>query len=830
MSRVIFSGIAVAATVFLVLAGCQTAKPKPAEESVIQTESSGFSPKAEKGHNTIDFNILFGNKEAVNAWKVEIGNKEGAQRTISGDKSDMPSSITWDGLKDDKTPAPEGAFTATLSVDYGKTFLPSTAVSNGFILDVTPPTGEITFDPPQFTPSGEGVASPVKIILRARQPVAKIDSWTLDVFGPDGKLFTSFNGKGPKGEESWDGMGMGGGIVTPATTYSVAATIRDEFGNRGQIKATLSVSDIALSTEEASVRPMQTGFSPNSEDPSMRAIDLSLVFGHKEALKLWKLSLSHATKGVERIFNGDSSSLREKLSWDGTTSLGEIAPEGSYSAILSLDYGNTYKPVLVKSAPFILDVNPPMGFVTATPAQLVPDGKGGFNPVTFTIFASSTVASIKDWTMNVLAPDGSTVMSTNDNWPKNSILWDGTTRTGGTVEPGKKYSIFVKVRDEYSNAGTAKGRLGAGELPAGELPTVEVAELPETPGQVAIAPLVAGFSPNGDGTLDLMQFSVSYGMPEAVYSWKVQVEGIDGKVQKTFSGDTANLPNILSWDGRDDDGALAPEGRYTARLQIDYGMIFKPAGAASASFVLDVTPPTGSIALSSPLFSPVEASDTITLTLNASSQVAKIDAWKMDIFDPAGNLFRSFEGKWPKSQAIWDGKSINGDMVDSAEEYAIVAKVRDEFGNVGTIDGSVPIDILVEKTATGYRILGSRIFFKPFTADYRDVPAEIANQNLSRLDALARKLKKFPGYRIKLVGHAVMIHWDNPALGKAEQEKVLIPLSRNRAEALKQAMIDRGLEGSMIETVGVGASDQLVPDSDFANRWRNRRVAFFLEK
>jgi outer membrane protein OmpA-like peptidoglycan-associated protein len=75
-----------------------------------------------------------------------------------------------------------------------------------------------------------------------------------------------------------------------------------------------------------------------------------------------------------------------------------------------------------------------------------------------------------------------------------------------------------------------------------------------------------------------------------------------------------------------------------------------------------------------------------------------------------------------------------------------------------------------------------------------------------------------------------MIHWDNPALGKAEQEKVLIPLSRNRAEALKQAMIDRGLEGSMIETVGVGASDQLVPDSDFANRWRNRRVAFFLEK
>jgi hypothetical protein len=28
----------------------------------------------------------------------------------------------------------------------------------------------------------------------------------------------------------------------------------------------------------------------------------------------------------------------------------------------------------------------------------------------------------------------------------------------------------------------------------------------------------------------------------------------------------------------------------------------------------------------------------------------------------------------------------------------------------------------------------------------------------------------------------------------------------------------------------VGASDQLVPDSSYAYRWQNRRVAFFLDK
>ena len=30
-------------------------------------------------------------------------------------------------------------------------------------------------------------------------------------------------------------------------------------------------------------------------------------------------------------------------------------------------------------------------------------------------------------------------------------------------------------------------------------------------------------------------------------------------------------------------------------------------------------------------------------------------------------------------------------------------------------------------------------------------------------------------------------------------------------------------------TDGVGAADQIVPDSDYKDRWENRRVALFLE-
>jgi outer membrane protein OmpA-like peptidoglycan-associated protein len=146
------------------------------------------------------------------------------------------------------------------------------------------------------------------------------------------------------------------------------------------------------------------------------------------------------------------------------------------------------------------------------------------------------------------------------------------------------------------------------------------------------------------------------------------------------------------------------------------------------------------------------------------------------------------------------------------------------------VQSVIPVDILVEKQESGYRILASRIFFKAFTADYSDLAPELVAQNLNRLDALAAKLKKFPGYSIRLVGHAVSVFWSDPQRSALEQEEVLIPLSRARAEAVKAAMVERGLEEWRLTTDGVGASDQLVPDSNYEERWQNRRVALFLEK
>ena len=552
-----------------------------------------------------------------------------------------------------------------------------------------------------------------------------------------------------------------------------------------------------------------------------------MLYGNGDAIKSWKVELS-AGGTVHRSWTGDDKYLPASLTWDGKDDTGTMAPEGKYTAKLSIDYTAKYQSVSVESRSFVLDVTPPTGSIAADPSQFTPTDNGVKGPMNLKISANSALARMDSWSLDVLDPAGGLVKNWSGQWPDTTVAWDGSSMNGGFVTPSTSYTITATVRDEYGNSAKLKTDVAVAALtkPAPKTPVPP----PAKPGQPVITAGSDGFSPNADQAAKTITLLVGYGQPTAVVSWKVTIAAQGMGAQKTYSGDGSNIPGSLEWDGTSDSGAMSPEGMYTAAISVDYGTAFTRGTSTTRSFALDITPPTGTISLSTPLFSPIEASDTIALKVNATSKVAKIDSWAMDIFDPGGNVFKSFSAKWPSDTVVWDGKNAAGEMVQSAEDYPAVAKIRDQFGNVGMVKATVPIDILVEKRGNGYRILASRIFFKAFTADYKDVPPELAQQNMARLDALAAKLKKFSGYKISIVGHAVMINWDNPAKGREEQRAILIPLSKARAEAVKAALVERGLEESRLGTEGVGASDQLVPDSNYKDRWQNRRVALFLDK
>ena len=835
---------AVGAVALAGLLACQsTPSLTAALPSTIQGQSGGFAPNGAQGHTTLDLALSFGNADLVKTWKVDIAGSSGTVKSWAGDGTNPPSTLIWDGTSDSGAVAPEGTYSAHLSVTYQKTYKPAAADSSSFVLDLTPPTGSLQFDPAEFAPDARGVFAPTRIMIDASSPVAQMDTWTLDIQDSSGAAFRSFTGRWPDNSVQWDGTSSAGGVVAPGSSYDAVATVQDEFGSTAQIRNSIVVAQIpgapamtqaqsttpaalspsapasaqaASATESTGVQPSSSGFSPLSQTLP-KTIELVVSIGNKDALQTWSLSVEQATGGPQRTWSGDGTSIPGTVSWDGKTNNGSLAADGTYTAQLSVDYGSAYQAVQVQSKPFILDVTPPIGQVTAIPSNLTPDDGGGVEPETFGLSATSKTSSVQGWTLSVLGPDNAPVASFSGLEANARVPWDGVMTGGGSVDPTKDYTLKAEVTDAYGNVGIVRT-----DLPGGALPEVS--------GTVSATAQLAGFSPTSDALPRIQTFDLSYGQGTAVSEWTLQIAQLGENPVRTLQGDSSNVPASLTWDGKADDGTAAPEGMYTATLHVRYGSTYRSATAESAAFALDVNPPVASIQLSDSLFSPTEATGTITLKVDATSPVARIQGWSLDIYDPDGSVFSTFSGTWPTDQVTWDGKGSTGEMVQSAQDYPVVAKIRDEFGNVAEAKATVPVDILIQKLTTGYRILASRIYFQSFTANYIDVGSDLATQNQKRLDVLATELRKFPEYKIRVVGHAVMIYWWDPPMGEVEQREVLIPLSQARADAIKGALVDRGINAAIFTTDGEGAMNPLVPNSDLKNRWQNRRVALFLNK
>ncbi|MDA3948581.1 MAG: OmpA family protein, partial [Spirochaeta sp.] len=180
----------------------------------------------------------------------------------------------------------------------------------------------------------------------------------------------------------------------------------------------------------------------------------------------------------------------------------------------------------------------------------------------------------------------------------------------------------------------------------------------------------------------------------------------------------------------------------------------------------------------------------------------------------------------PPQRIRWDGRARNGEQVLSAETYRWRLEVADVLGNTTVREGDLPVDVLVEPYQGGYRIQVPSITFPPNSAELRfNGDNEVAAQNQRVIERIVEILSRFPEYSIVVEGHAVNISGT-----EREQEQELIPLSRRRAQAVRDALIDRGVPATIVDAVGRGGAVPIVDHADEEMRWKNRRVDFILQR
>jgi len=338
----------------------------------------------------------------------------------------------------------------------------------------------------------------------------------------------------------------------------------------------------------------------------------------------------------------------------------------------------------------------------------------------------------------------------------------------------------------------------------------------------------------GKGAAGSVRITPVLSVVDSIEKTALTITGPDGKPVATRQAES--IITFWDWDGQGGGGPV-PDGSYQVSLEMTYanGTVAKAESALTVNArFLDNQAPQATLTLSSRVFAPenVDGPQTLSIGLSAQEGAAALSTWKVQVVDPRGKPFRMFSGNGqPPSQVVWDGKSDTGEYVESGEEYQILFQVNDKAGREAKKQDQVTVDILVSKLADGrYKIVISSIQFAGYSSDVFKIGEPLLSRNLFVLQRLAVVLNNLPAYRIGLEGYAVSEYSTDPKNAEWEQANQLLPLSLERAVEVKTALVLLGVDEPRFTVQGFGALRPLVPNTDLENRWKNRRVEFYLEK
>ncbi|MEX2444003.1 MAG: OmpA family protein [Alkalispirochaeta sp.] len=657
---------------------------------------------------------------------------------------------------------------------------------------------------PRFSPNGDGRLDTIAIFQR-RSSVE--DEWVGELLDSASTVRHRWTWSGAALDVVWDGTDDTGTIL-PSGTYTYRVSSTDRAGN----PATYNVPDIILDTvpRAISVSVDKRIFSPNG-DGVQDTLSISVDGTSRDTVSRALLSIVEITGDTVRDLRLTAGT--SVATFDGADNNGTVLPDGQYHAVLLVEYRNGDE-VSTASPVFELDTTPPVVAVSTDYRLFSPDGDGRRDAITI---RQSSSFDIDGLSVGEIVGNGGTVIRRYE-WEGAAadIVWDGTD-TAGALAPNGTYLYRVESYDSAGNSTRV---------------SLDAIRLDARPTPVSVRAGAAGFSPNEDGLFDTLPLTVGIPTDIEVDEWTLSVRDRNRTSVYTLQGTGTPMTPTVEWTGQlsGSDGT-ASDGTYDAMLTV----VFEKGNistATSRTFMVDTRGPAIDISLPPERFSPDD--DGINDILNIGLAVrdsSLVTSWDARILDPFGQPFwhRTGDRSIPR-QIAWDGRSATGERVQSTTRYPIEISATDVYGNVGSASSAVNTDILVLQQGDSLRIVLSSINFAPFTAEYRNLAPQIVRNNLATLDRVTEVLARYPTSDIRIEGHAVSLLWADPVRARREQDEVLMPLSRSRAEAIRNALIQRGIEPARITAYGSGGSRPVVPHGDEANRWKSRRVEFVLEE
>jgi hypothetical protein len=209
-----------------------------------------------------------------------------------------------------------------------------------------------------------------------------------------------------------------------------------------------------------------------------------------------------------------------------------------------------------------------------------------------------------------------------------------------------------------------------------------------------------------------------------------------------------------------------------------------------------------------------------------------IDEWKLTIMEgeQPNQIFVELSGKGsPPAKILWDGRSSQGELVQSATDYPFSLTVKNIHGLSSTSHGLIGVDILVINEGDQLKVQVPSIVFGSYSSGFTGLSDETLRSNDFILRRIAQVLNKFSTYKVTVEGHANLTA-ETEAGRLLEQVRELQPLSQQRARFVVDYLVNLGVDRSRLTAVGIGGTRPVAKYEDRANWWKNRRVEFILIK
>ncbi len=799
---------------------------KPAT-NIFVNGSRYFSPNTESKNANValDLSIPVPDEKTGNKlveWAVTIKDKAGKPVRVYNqvkDGSVPPAKIVFDGKDDNGVALKDGVYQAVVSAKYLNGYVPAEISSPVLVLDTEKPSAQIVASEKVF---GAGSKDSVKFsIMLTPSDGASVPSWIGEIQDESGKAVNTYEfGEYPPESIVWNGITSNGAIAEKGK-YRFVLTGTDLAGNTGVNKTT---DYVTFDTTEAQLllAVSDSAFSPNG-NKVRDTITFTPVTATKDVASYEFIIRDKGGKTVYSI--KDNKKLPVNFVWDGKDDSKLLCPDGFYSAQLSVLAVNGSS-ASASTQNFELDTAAPKLTAETPWNAFAPGGNGEQKNIPVTIKESTAE---KLWTAEVRDSKDKAVRKFSWSGKKDSFTWDGTDEAGNLAADGN-YNIVIFSTDDAGNSFST-------ELKGITLDNRET--------KAYVTAEYEGISPNGDNVLDVQKFEINTSVKDSILSWKFNVRKEDGtSVFELTEKDSANLPASINWNGAGKDG-LACEGTFTGTLDILY-LNGNKVSSVSAPFICTATAPNLSVKTAPEYFSPDNdgVDDDLYIKLSGSTK-AKIKNWSFVISDPKGKAFWKTSGKSQITERIvWDGLSNvqkdasgNAERVQSAMDYPYEFTVTDNLGMTSTVKGVIPVDVLVIRDGNLLKMAVPSIIFESDASNFQTANAKLdadkVNNNIKVLNRIADILKKFKDYKVTVVGHANKIT-DNPDEetidNLREWGRASMPLSKERADAIKTYLTKRGVSAASLSTEGMGGTKPVVNPKDKDNNWKNRRVEFILQK